>query len=120
MKHTIAVLALIASFEVLAQPTDDFHQVQLGAQAAMACAHVDDCHLSSKHSGLTARQTFEHIIHGTGRDAFQATMNRVLDAAEQGNPGACKAALAVTEARAFTNGVTVSPETRAYLQECRK
>lgn len=120
MKHSIAVLALIASFEVLAQPTDDFHQVQLGAKAVMACANVDDCYLSSKHSSLIARQTFEYIAHGTGRDAFQATMARVLDAAEQGNPEACKAALAVTEARAFTTGVTVSPETRAYLQGCCK
>lgn len=120
MKHILAAIILAASFEALAQPTDDFHQVQLGAQAAMTCAHVDDCLLSSKHSSLTARQTFEYIAHGTGRDAFQATMDRVLDAAEQGDPAACKAALAVTEARAFVAGVTVSPETRAYLQECCK
>ena len=117
MKHTIAALALIASFEVLAQPTDEFHQVYLGAKAVMACAHVDDCHLSNKHSAPAARLTFEYIAHDTGRDAFQAAMGRVLDAAEQGNQGACKAVLAVTEARAFVAGVTVSPETRAYLQE---
>lgn len=120
MKTIIAAVLAIASLEVLAQPSDEFRQVQIGAQAVMACAHVDDCFLSSKHSSPTARQTFEYIAHGTGQDAFRATMARVLDAVEQGNPEACKAALAVTEARAFTAGVTVSPETRTYLQECCK
>lgn len=120
MKHIIAALLALASLEVLAQPADEFRQVRLGAQAVMACAHVDGCLLSSKHSSLTARQVFEHIAHGTGRDVFQATMTRVLDAAEKGGLEACKAALAVTEAQAFVAGVTVSPETRAYLQECRK
>lgn len=120
MKHILTAIILTASLEVLAQPADEFHQVRLGAQAVMACAHVDDCFLSSKHSAPVARQVFEYIARGTGRDAFQATMNRVLDAAEQGNPEACEAALAVTEARAFVAGVTVSPETRAYLQECCK
>ena len=120
MKAILAAILTLASLEVLAQPSDEFHQVRLGAQAVMTCAHVDDCYLSSKHSSLTARQTFEYIAHGTGRDVFQATMGRVLDAAEKGDPVACEAALAVTEARAFTAGVTVSPETRAYLQECCK
>lgn len=120
MKAIIATLLTFASFEVLAQEADEFHQVQLGARAVMACAHVDDCFLSSKHSGLTARQVFGYIAHGTGQDAFRATMDRVLDAAEKGDPEACKAALTVTEARAFTAGVTVSPETRAYLLECCK
>ncbi len=120
MKHIIAALLTFASLEVLAQPADEFHQVQLGARAVMACAHVDDCFLSSGHSSLTARQTFEHIAHGTGRDAFRATMTRVLDAAEKGDPEACKAALTVTEAQAFVAGVTVSPETRTYLRECCK
>lgn len=120
MKHILAAIILAASFEVLAQPADEFHQIQLGAQAVMACAHVDDCFLSSKHSNPVARLVFEYIAHGTGRDAFRAAMDRVLGAAEQGNPEACKAALAVTEARAFVAGVTVSPETRTYLQECCK
>ena len=120
MKAIIAALLAFASFEVLAQSPDEFHQVYLGAQSVMACAHVDDCYLSSKNSSLTARQIFEYIAHGTGPDVFQATMDRVLDAAEKGDTVACRAALAVTEARAFTAGVTVSPETRAYLQECCK
>lgn len=120
MKHIIAAILALASLEVLAQPADEFHQVQLGARAVMACAHVDDCFLSSKHSSLTARQIFEYIAHGTGRDAFQAAMTRVLESAEKGDTEACKAALAVTEARAFTAGVTVSPETLTYLQECCK
>ena len=120
MKHIIAALLALASLEVLAQPVDEFHQVRLGAQAVMACANVDDCFLSSRHSGLVARQVFEYIAHGAGHDAFRATMTRVLDAAKQGNPEACKAALTVAEARAFTAGVTVSPETRVYLQECCK
>lgn len=120
MKRIIVALLAFASLEVLAQTPDEFHQVQMGARAVMACANVDDCFLSSKHSSLTARQTFEYIAHGTGRDAFQATMARVLEAAEKGDQEACKAALAVTEARAFTTGVTVSPETRGYLQECCK
>ena len=117
MKAILAAILTIASLEVLAQPADEFHQVQLGARAVMACANVSDCHLSSKHSAPVARQTFEYIAHGTGRDAFQATMARVLDAVKQGNPVACKATTTVAEAQAFTAGVTVSPETLAYIEE---
>lgn len=120
MKTILAAILTLASLEVLAQPVDEFRQVQLGARAVMTCAHVDDCFLSSKHSSLTARQTFEYITHGTGRDAFQAAMTRVIESAEKGDPEACKAALAVTEARAFVAGVTISPETRVHLLECRK
>lgn len=120
MKTILAAILTLASLEVLAQPVDEFRQVQLGARAAMACAHVDDCLLSGKHSSLTARQIFEYITRGTGRDAFRATMTRVIESAEKGDPEACKAVLAVTEARGFVAGVTISPETQGYLLECCK
>lgn len=118
MKHILSTLLVFASFEVLAQPADETSQVWLGAQAVMACAHTDDCFLSSKHSSLTARITFNYLTRGIGRDAFQATMGRVLDGAGKGDAGACKAALAVLDARAFVTGTHREPA--PYLEECAK
>lgn len=118
MKHIIAALLALASFEVLAQPADEFHQVRLGAQAVMACAHVDDCLLSSKHSSLTARIAFNYLTRGIGRDAFQVIMGRVLDGAGKGDPEACKAAMAVNDAMTFVSGT--HRESTPYLEECAK